>query len=200
MAMNRDGLQALIASYIHREDLDEVIPGFIELTTQRLSRDLRSVENQVIDSAFIPADEISPLPDDFQNIREISYLRGQTTIKLRSSSAGAMATLVNSGSFSAYYRILGKEIEIKPFLDTDFRIVYFASIPPLDDGDSTNPVLENYPSLYLYGSLIEAYFYTQDAGGHQISSDTYNSEVRIQNARTIAADSGDSPRMQRGIN
>ena len=201
--MNRGELETLIAKYIHRDDLgsgagnEDVIGGFIDLATIRIGRDLRSAENETIVDPFNPADQVSPLPSDFQNVRDISYLSGAQRVVLKAKSPGTLAAFPQTGSSPAFYRVIGKEIEITPFQAKDFRLIYFNAPAALTDTSSENDILTAYPQLYLYASLIEAYFFTQDAGGHTLATETYVSEVETENLRTMKADAGDRPSMGR---
>ena len=199
--MNRGELETLIAKYIHRDDLgsgagnEDVIGGFIDLATIRIGRDLRSAENETIVDPFNPADQVSPLPSDFQNVRDISYLSGAQRVVLKAKSPGTLAAFPQTGSSPAFYRVIGKEIEITPFQAKDFRLIYFNAPADIPDPNSENDILTAYPQLYLYASLIEAYFFTQDAGGHTLATETYVSEVETENLRTMKADAGDRPSM-----
>jgi hypothetical protein len=191
--MNRGELETLIAQYIHRDDLGPNIPGFIDLATSRIARDLRSAENETVLDPYEPTTQISDLPDDFQSIRDISWGTGAGRVALKASSPAQMGIYPQTGSSPVFYRVIGKQIEITPFQAKEFRLVYFNAPADLVDDASENKILTAYPAIYLYASLIEAYFFTQDAGGHGLASETYSSEVAIENTRTTKADSGDRP-------
>ena len=197
--MNRGDLETKIAAYIHRTDselLDE-IPGFIDLATNRIGRDLRSAENQTILEPFAPADQVSDLPDDFRAVRDISYLQGAARVVLRSSSPVGMSRFQQTGNRPTFYRLIGKSIEITPFQAKEFRLVYFNAPAALETETSENKILTAYEQIYLYASLIEAYFFTQDAGGRDLAASTYTSEVEAENLRTSKADAGDRPAIGR---
>lgn len=194
--MTRDELAAQVASYMHRDDLTQEIPGFIELATDRIGRDLRSRENQAILDPFEPAQALDELPEDFRAMRELTFVVGNRRCKVSSAAAGTIAAVSISGSRPIFYRILGKSIEIQPYQALEYRLVYFNAPAALETGDSTNAVLDNYPAIYLYASLIEAFFFTQDAGGRDLSLATYSGEVEIENARSAKSDGGDTPTMR----
>ena len=191
--MNRGELEALVAQYIHREDLGDQIPGFIDLATNRIGRDLRSAENQTVLEPFSPATQVSDLPEDFRNMRDVTYLLGSARVVLRSASPKTMSGVPQTGNRPIYYRLVGKQIEIVPFQVKEMRLVYFNAPAPLTDSASENAILTNYEQLYLYASLIEAYFFTQDAGGHGLATETYTSEIDAENNRSKKADAGDRP-------
>ena len=196
--MTKQELEILIANYIHRDDLTSDIPGFIDLATQRIGRDLRSAENETILDPFTPLTQIADLPADFRNIKDISWITGAARIVLKASSPRAMSRFQQTGNAPAFYRVIGKQIEITPFQSKDFQLIYFNAPAALVNDLDTNAILEAYPSLYLYASLIEAYFFTQDAGGHTLATQTYTSEVDVENNRTKSADAGDRPSIQGG--
>ena len=196
--MNRGDLETLVANYMHRDDLTSDIPGFIELATARIGRDLRSAENETVVEPFTATAQVSDLPADFQSMRDISWLQGAARVVLKSSSPGSMSRFQQTGNAPSFYRLIGKQIEITPYQDKEYRLVYFNAPAELTDESSENAILTAYPQVYLYASLLEAYFFTLDAGGHKLATETYVSEVDNENTRTSKADAGDRPRMQGG--
>lgn len=55
-----------------------------------------------------------------------------------------------------YYCVTGQQLRIAPRPETDpvnLRMIYYASVPPLDEATSCTAILRNYPGVYLYGTL-----------------------------------------------
>ena len=188
--MNNAELQQLIADYLHRTDLNALIPAWIDMTRQRIGRDLRSQYNQVVLAPFTSTGQISPLPADYRGMKELSYTQGQARIQLRAASVDAMAAYAQTGVGTRWYRIDGMNIELVPYQERDYRLIYYNAPSALTEDDSTNDVLTNYPYLYLYGALVEGFFYTQDGGGHQKALENYTSEVSELNRQSANADAG----------
>jgi hypothetical protein len=50
----------------------------------------------------------------------------------------------------------GVDPDLNPELCRHFELVYWAKVSPLTSPGSYNTILTNYPSCYLYGSLVAA--------------------------------------------
>jgi hypothetical protein len=151
-------LQTSIVSWANRlGDLTfaQAVPDFIGLAEARLNRSLRLLEQEA--SATIPlTDGVGDLPDDYLQYRSATF--GGNVLDYYDPQWAAGMDL--SGSPSGF-AIIGKEIKVYPSGSGNLTLSYFQAIPPLAE-NATNWVLEGYPSLYLYGALLEAAPFLQD--------------------------------------
>lgn len=182
-------LKALVADYMHRSNLEDKIPGFIDFAGARIGRNLRSQENTTV-VALSPTTQNFPLPADYRGMREISYVTGGTRIQLRSATVDKLSTVEQTGQFSLFYRINGLSIEIVPFVARDFKLVYYNAPAQLVDDAETNAVLDAYPYLYVYGAMLEAMFYIRDFRAREGALATFTSEIDELNLMTANADVG----------
>lgn len=193
--MNRSDLEARIASYLHRNDLSAQIPGFIELATVRLARDLRSMFNEVYLDPFTVNADPMPLPQDFRNIRSLAVKADRGPATLRSVGSHGLNRYGNNGGEPLVYTIRGRDLHIRPYQARDYILNYYAAPAELTSGTSENDVLTNYPYLYLYASLVEAYVFIQDTEREQAMIVTYTSELELVNREAKLSRTGDAPAM-----
>ena len=191
--MNRGELEALVAKYMHRTDLAADIPGFVDLATQRLGRMLKSQVNEIsVDHQ--PTENPSDLPADFRGMRAVYSLEDRGPVALQSQSISRITRFANSGSPAAY-NIQGKQILIKPFRAGTYELHYFAEPAALGSPSSENAVLDEYPYLYLYASLVEANIFVKDPDQANAMLNILTSEVFDVNAMSGAARAGGNPQM-----
>ena len=185
-------LKTLVADYGHRTDPQTInrIPGFIDLATKRIGRDLMAQENTTILDPYQPTSGMAPLPDDYRNMKEISYAQATSRIQLKSGSVDTLAKFAATGNLALFYKVQGMSIEIKPFATRDYRLIYYAAPAVLVDDSDTNKVLTEYPFLYLYASLVELWFYVQNGGAYTSSLETYTSEITETNRQSQNAAAG----------
>ena len=192
--MNYDELQLLIANYMHRTDLNNVIPGFIELTRARINRDLR-VREMLVQATLLPVTNPFDAPADFLEMRDIYHLKGTHRITLALTGRKQLNSAGN-GTVPEFYSIDGTQIETAPGGENlSFEVLYYAQQPELTTGTDTNETMSRFPSIWLYGSLIEAHNYTQDMDLRDSALETYTSEVTQANSQASRAESGASLQM-----
>jgi hypothetical protein len=192
--MNRSELESTIARYLHRTDLTTDIPGFIELATARLGRDLRSDWNFVVSEVAISAVPYQ-LPEDFRELRAITTPEGAGTLQLRSMPTHEY-NKVSGSSTPAWYRITGRGLDIVPFQARNYTLEYWGTPASLELGSSTNAVLTYYPFLYVYACLFEGAIFLQDAVMEAKYRDVYQGEVSLVNAESAQRRMGDAPTMR----
>lgn len=172
-------LQASVAGFLgERTDLVDKIPEFITLAEETLYGDLRSRENHTRAIAILN-EQYEFLPDNFAAIDEVAAedgngkrrgLRSRTMAQLDNADYG---DAVPEAGLPCAYAIIGKQIRFAPKPDAlvvppgvdpklepakfrHFELVYWTRMPALTLPASTNPILQNFPSLYLYSTLAQA--------------------------------------------
>lgn len=196
--MDRDALVTLIESYAHRNDssVDNNIVQFIDFTTQRIGRDLRSQFNTVTRDPVVGSENPIPLGDDFREMRIASYpLDGGSRVDLKSVPVHLLERVTGAGQTPRVFTVVGTDMIVKPFQVKVFTVTVWVEPPALDAGDSENDVLTHYPMLYLYGALIELWSWTQDVGLRELALSDYNAEKNLINEQSAASDLGDAPAM-----
>ena len=165
-----DALRTGILAWLARTPDDEdavvgVVNQFISLAEQRIANELRV--RQMQERVAVPMDEMEEsLPAFF--IEPIALNIEDTAGRWRPLK------FISENELNRYWRYEGKplnytitggQLRFGPFIKFDddntiarpnVELLFFAEPRPLGDETPTNDILEHFPSIYLYGSLIEA--------------------------------------------
>lgn len=154
--MNYEKLKSTVADWLHRTDLNKVIPAFIKLAESRINRDIRVAEMETEIVGDVDGNDIE-LPD---NYRQIKFLMiDGTPVNYVSNLQGHAYT----NNILGYTQINNK---IRPFAKegSKYQLVYYAQVPSLSEDEPENWLLSKYPDIYLYATLIESAPYIKDDG------------------------------------
>jgi len=191
--MNYGELKAQIAAYAHRNDLVNQIPGFVELAHARIYRDARLPE-MIKDIEITPTANPQALPDDYVDLRELSGGAPQgNRYLLQSINRHQLANYNTGGPHPLFYALTGNSIEIVPPTETTLRLVYWSRLAFFNEDTDTNAVLDRYPYLYLYGSLIELYNFTQDVEERAKVLELYTADLELANLEAERTRWGEAP-------
>lgn len=171
-------LQTALATWLFRvgdTDLAARAPDLIQLFEAEFTTDpeMRTYEMEEIDTATITSAAIA-LPSGFLQMRRLrvlatSSLPGATLEYVTPEVAGIMDDNadVNSSGTVENYTIIAEQIFLEPQIwfpnNATIEMVYYAFSPLAGGaGSGTNWLLQKYPNLYLYGSLMQAAAYIDD--------------------------------------
>ncbi len=160
-------LLSTVANYLNRDDLTSLIPTFITLTENRLNRELRVRANMVRAITTTTAGQaFYDFPSDLIELRNITYDNNSQSHALRYLSPESVSReygTVVSGQPRAYTN-LGNDLKLVPSPDAAYSISinYYSQLRSLSDSVTTNDVLTQYPSLYLFGACLEGAIYLND--------------------------------------
>ena len=160
-------LLSTVANYLNRDDLTTLIPTFITLTENRLNRELRVRANMVRAITTTTAGQaFYDFPSDLIELRNITYDNNSQSHALRYLSPESVSReygTVVSGQPRAYTN-LGNDLKLVPSPDAAYSISinYYSQLRSLSDSVTTNDVLTQYPSLYLFGACLEGAIYLND--------------------------------------
>lgn len=170
-------LVASVALWLKRDDLTATaVPTFIELTTARLNRELRT--RQMVGRATLSVtSSLTALPADFLKAKGATV----GVNRLAYVTEDQMLLVASDGGEPRYFTLIGSSMQVAPVpgAATDVVLTYYKKLPDLSDTQS-NWALEQYPDLYLYGALAEAGQFLVDDGL------TAKSEARYQAAKRAA--------------
>lgn len=156
-------LQSSIKAYLYnRKDLDDRIPGFIQIAEMKIFRALRAPENEKAVQFTIPEGQTIPRITEPTDFLEIKFLKMNGTPLTRISDIDMETKLSEDpapGLPSQFARVLNEYVFWR-IPDSNYTVDLFYwtdfSDTPLSDDTDTNPILTTYPDLYLYGALLEA--------------------------------------------
>ena len=164
-------LKTEIAEWLERTDVTDRIPTFIELAEQRIFRDLRTPNNEVV--LHIEWDYAAPiqieLPADYMEAKTVSW-NGEPMQRI--SDREFLALPKQTGVPDSFARIADRiYLYPAPPYDSDaptdpekspggtFDLIYWADFSGLGQGAAgdadTNSVLRIAGGLYLFGALAE---------------------------------------------
>ena len=171
--MNYSELQQAIKDWLHREDLSSVIPTFITLAETRIENDLiptRVLETEQVGSGTSPI----TIPSDFRKARHLYVQEYEDERELIYSRMAGTDT-----GEPESYEVVDSEIRLYPVPTTslDYRLIYIKKLDHLKD-DADYWLADEYPSLYLYASLLESAPYIGDDTRVSLWHAAYNEALR----------------------
>lgn len=200
---NRAALEAEIIGWLgERTDLIPKVPAFIAIAEETMNGTLRCRELHERALALL-TEEFEYLPanfaaHDYLIIGDGSIGTSTSRVRLPYKTMQQIDTegLGSSGSsdLPCAYSVLGTQIKFAPpptaFVTPDgvdpdlepqkcrhFELVYWARVSPLTAPESTNVVLQNYPSIYLFGALTAAEPYMVNDPRVQLWAEQYGAAV-----------------------
>ena len=154
-------LKTSIANWLNRSDLtSEISEDFIVLAEKDFNSKLRIRKMNATDSSFTIDAETKALPTGFLQVRDFYILQGGTKYALKYITPAQMDQIRGSSTsgLPSTFTILGDNFRFAPTPDTSYTgvINYYKEFDALSDSNTTNYILTNHPSIYLYGSLYHA--------------------------------------------
>lgn len=157
-----DELMKVVGTYLQRADLADRIPLFIKNAEVRL-RDLIMTMPQQVAAPYIitPAvgTNVLSLPSDFGAMVRCTY--GTRTLSfIAPESIDVENTRYNAMKFT----ILGGKLYLQTQTNGQDQLVvyYYQQLQPLSETNESNWLLEDYPNIYLYATLLESEPYVMD--------------------------------------
>jgi len=178
-------LKTAIAEWLNRDDLTSTIPDFITMAEESMALNMRHwrMENRAtatLDSQYeaLPARFVAPI--------RLSLTGGSTYALEQVSQAQLLdrrSQASNTAGRPQYYALTQGEIEVFPTPDADYtlELVYYEKAEALSDSNTTNWILDNYPSVYLYGSLMHTAPFLKDDPRLQVWASLYQQGVASVN-------------------
>ena len=152
-------LQTAVGSWLNRSDLSTNIPDFITLAEASFNRVLRT-RNQITRANSSVNAQYVALPTDLLELFNIQVntdpIKRLEQVSL--DKADDLRSSLSSSGTPSYFAITLSNIELIPTPDDTktIEIIYYAKITALTSTNTTNWLLDNYPDIYLYGTLVQA--------------------------------------------
>ena len=194
---NYAGLKAMVADWLDRPDLTNIIPTLISMGEYRLQRDLRTRQMLIVATASTTGgDSTVGLPTDFLEMRDIHIKTTPiSTLHYLSPSAFYAGSRTTESGRPVDYTLLGAEIQLSPIPDTAYtlQMLYFAKPTLLSDSNSSNVFLANYPDALLYATLGEAAPYLANDARLQTWAALYDRAIAAINTSDQSSEFGGQP-------
>ena len=194
-------LQASVANWAHRSDLDALIPDFVTLAESRISRDLRL--RKQITSTTLTTTAGAPglaMPVDWLEFKTLSIGSDGIQRQLAYAPIRHMDAKYNNTPHGVpeVYTIEGDNVLFAPTPGSAYEVdvVYYARFPSLITA-GTNWLMTNHPNIYLFAVLVELYHYTQNPEQIQAYTARYFAELKqLQDQDVRATHSGSALRIK----
>ena len=156
-------LKTRVANYLHRDDLTDTIPDFIEQAQARINHDIDTMSMDKAVSLTVTASikEVT-MPTDILELKSvrIPFAGGVRTLVQRSLVQNSQVLETTDGATAAplFYARYGDILELTPIPEsaTTLEIIYKARLASFVDDTDTDFLLTNYPNIYVYASMLEA--------------------------------------------
>ena len=185
MITNYGELKDTVRLWMSRNELDDRVETFIQLFETELKLDNRVRNTVIVDPFVIPAGGAAVLPEDFQEIVSWTLKAGGTKLPLAASSPDIVSRLNDAaGTPRAYFMVPGyapgdystadrrnkrltmAQVVPKNAQNQESILVYRQTITGLHGEDgadgNTNWLLNEFPAVYLYGTLAQTAPYLKD--------------------------------------
>lgn len=164
MATTYAELKTEVADWFERNDLTSVVDTFIDLAEAEMQRELKLQSFETVGNVTITNGSGS-LPTGFNKARSV-YWSGDPNRILRYVTPDELSRIAaSSPSFVSWYSIVGSSVKVADDQSGTLVMTYTANFTPLDSTNTTNSILTNHPSVYLYGALTHAAIYCKDFDG-----------------------------------
>jgi hypothetical protein len=176
---------ATVANYLARSDLTSVIPDFVQLAQERISRDLRVQEMlKVATATTVAGDKNISFPADFLELREI-HIDGTPvyTLEYQTPDKFFRNGKTHQSGVPTHFTMLGAEFQFAPVPDgtKTVQILYYAKPSFISASQASNVFLAYFPDALLYATLAEAEPYLMNDERVQVWASLY--DRAIQNIR-----------------
>jgi hypothetical protein len=180
-------LQTAVADWLHRTDLTTKIPDFIALAESAMSArikcrsmEARSTLTCTASSAYVT------LPTDMIEMRRLTLSSTTPARQLKYVTPDEITSDYPYGTTGEPYvfTVIAGQVQLAPIPDSAYtlELTYLQRIPALSDSNTTNWLLTAYPTVYLYGSLLQAQPYMADDARLPVLSQLYKDGVDAINS------------------
>ena len=158
-------LQTSILDWLARPDLAALAPDWIRLLEARVDQET-SLEALLTTVTGTLSGAVLTLPADWNETRAV-WLGTAPQAPLLYRPPQQLLTLQQQGTVpgtTRYFTVIGNVMSFASIPDATeaYGLIYYAKVTALSGSVSTNWLLANAPSVYLYGALVEGALYTQD--------------------------------------
>jgi hypothetical protein len=158
---NYTDLNAAIADYLARSDMDSRIPDFISLAEGRFNRSLRTRDMEASGTLTLTSGQAT-LPTDYLEWISATWVGTRTQdLQYAEPDGETWRRRYRPNGDPQLFSILAGKVQIRPVTTGSLSFYYYQQIPALAS-NATNWLLTRAPDLYLYTALAEAMVFVKD--------------------------------------
>ena len=200
MALSNYGeLKTAIADFLNRDDLTSAIPTFVALCESQVARDLRHWRQERRVTTTLN-ERFENLPTDWLETKNM-YLSDGAAIEYASVAEISRQKLLSEDTAGKprLYTINSGQFEFYPQPDEDYELtmIYMARIPAMSADGDAHWLMENYPDVYLYGSLLQSAPYLSEDARVAVWAQLYGAAVANLNKDSDRASYSGGPLVMR---
>ncbi len=159
-----DELKTGIAGFINRNDLASELDAFIDQCEAEMQVRVKNLEFET-DSTLTVTAGLAPLPTGWLAARSVTW-QGNPARPLTYVTPDRLSVVnASSPSFVNYYTLVGSSMKFADDGSGTVVVTYSAKFTPLSASTTSNAILAEFPSAYLYGALKHAAVYCKDSDG-----------------------------------
>src|SRR6188768_2969249 len=162
-------LKSSIQSWMYdRSDLATEADDFVALCEAEMNQVLRTRRQITITELTLDSDSRAALPTDYLEFRRVTALTSpRRTLDLVSPNYRDDTYPYRHSGFPTVFSIDGDGILVLPATTSSIEFEYYAKIAALTEANQSNWLLEQFPNLYLYGSMKHAAIFIGDVARMQ---------------------------------
>lgn len=172
-------LVSTVESYLARTDLNTIVPTFVQLAQERITRDLRTNEMLELFTNSVTSNTMN-LPSDFLEMREIHFQGNPpVTLEYQSPDKFFRNHVTTTSGLPYYFTIIKNQIQFAPVPDNNqtLQMLYYAKPTFISPTVSSNLYLANFSDALLYASLAEAEPYLMNDARLQVWASMYERAI-----------------------
>ncbi|UCC88210.1 MAG: hypothetical protein JSV81_02595 [Anaerolineales bacterium] len=158
-------LKSAVADWLNRDDLDAAIPNFISLAEAQFNRTMRHRKMVTRSDATLDTPYFAVPADWLENIRfQLNTNPIVPLLYVTPEQAAEERQKYSASGQPLFFSMVGQQFQVVPSPDTSYsaELLYYAKIPALSDGNTTNWLLSESPDVYLYGALVQSAPYLKE--------------------------------------
>jgi hypothetical protein len=161
-------LQTAMGKWLNRSDLATMLPVFIQQCESGLRRIIKTKHKALISTTVSAGDGSVALPTDLIAVESVAIsdpvrFQGELNVTTYADLLDDRRMHVVAGCPQTC-AVVNEALYLSPLADGVYTLVVQVEGPfvPLSDSATTNWILDDYPDVYLYGSLMHSSPYIKD--------------------------------------
>lgn len=188
-------LGTAVTNFSHRTDMATFIDDFIALTEEMIYNGTGAIPPlRVLAMEETVASGLPTLPSDFLEAIRLQITYGGQNSVLDFIPPSQFGKLTDVGGQPVYFTILDSQIQTMPSAAAlTYQLDYYKKFPTLDGTNTTNWILTNAPTVYLYGCLMHLARMARDAEGEALALRSFGAAMTALQTRDRAAKTRGGP-------
>lgn len=194
-------------SWTHRNDMLAVFDTLLQLTEERIYKGGEKSDAEFVDGLRVrdmetrstatlsTTSRFLALPDNFIQARRAELEYSDSIFPLQFVTAPDLQERTSAGRPTRVTVTSQYEFDCTPDVAYTIEVQHYAKQTAISSTNATNNILTNFPSIYLYGCLSEAFKWTQNVEKALQFNDLFLNSIKEANTQDKWARIGPVPEM-----